>query len=294
MVHDWRLLNNIEKAALATINLMKEGKKVWIQADADCDGMMSGAILYIYLKKIFPESDISWRVHDVKMHGVIVDTVPNETDIVFIPDAGSNQYEEHKLLTDMGKTVIVLDHHLCEKESKDAIVVNNQLSSYPNKNFSGIETMKLIQLNGLEEAVTESKKIKIENEKMVRKNIIKEIDETKQQLEAVKKLIIKIAIGESKLSEEYVEEQIKYKEEELKEYQRKLNESNEKIAELENENKKTIKIKSELCNWEEKYRNADWDSKKTMLSRVLDSVEYSDVIKININIIINELLKQST
>ncbi|MGG1444915.1 DHH family phosphoesterase [Brevibacillus laterosporus] len=137
MVHDWRLLNNIEKAALTTINLMKAGKKVWIQADADCDGMMSGAILYNYLKKIFPESDILWRVHDVKMHGVIVDTVPNEVDIVFIPDAGSNQYEEHKLLTDMGKTVIVLDHHLCEKESKDAIVVNNQLSSYPNKNFSG-------------------------------------------------------------------------------------------------------------------------------------------------------------
>ncbi|MGG1440851.1 hypothetical protein ABE354_02100 [Brevibacillus laterosporus] len=134
--------------------------------------------------------------------------------------------------------------------------------------------MKLIQLNGLEEAVNESKKIKIKNEKMVRKNIIKEIDETKQQLEAVKKLIIKIAMGESKLSEEYVEEQINNKEEELKEYQRKLDECKEKIAELENENKKTIKIKSELCNWEEKYRSADWDTKKTMLSRVLDSVSF--------------------
>ncbi|QDX94591.1 recombinase family protein [Brevibacillus laterosporus] len=156
-----------------------------------------------------------------------------------------------------------------------------------------IETMKLIELNGLEEAVNESKKLKIENELIVRKNIIKEIDETKKQLEALKKLIIKIAMGESKLSEEYVEEQINNKEEELKEYQRRLDECNEKIADLENENKKTIKIKSELCNWEEKYRNADWDSKKTMLSKVLDSVEYGDVIKINFNIIINELLKQS-
>src|SRR5690606_2887501 len=43
-----------------------------------------------------------------------------------------------KQLKDRGIDVIVLDHHDCEKESEDAIVVNNQLSpKYSNKNFSG-------------------------------------------------------------------------------------------------------------------------------------------------------------
>lgn len=38
----------------------------------------------------------------------------------------------------MGKIVIVLDHHLCDVDNPDAIVINNQLSEYPNKEFSGV------------------------------------------------------------------------------------------------------------------------------------------------------------
>lgn len=81
---------------------------------------------------------IQWRVHEGKEHGLIVDTIPNDVDIVFSPDAGSNQYEEHKQLKESGIDVIVLDHHECEKESADAIVVNNQLSpDYHNKSLVG-------------------------------------------------------------------------------------------------------------------------------------------------------------
>ncbi|PPB12934.1 DHH family phosphoesterase [Brevibacillus laterosporus] len=139
VIYDWKLLNNIEKAALTTISMIQSNKKAWIQADADCDGMVSAAVLFNYLKKAFPNADVAWRVHEVKMHGVIAETVPSDADLIFIPDAGSNQYSEHKILRDLSKTVIILDHHLCEKESEDAIVVNNQLSlKYPNKNLSGV------------------------------------------------------------------------------------------------------------------------------------------------------------
>nr|WP_318247535.1 DHH family phosphoesterase [Cytobacillus kochii] len=82
---------------------------------------------------------IKWRLHEGKEHGVIVDTVPNNTSLVIIPDAGSSQFEEHKKLKEMGMDVIVLDHHECDEESKDAIVVNSQLSpEYENKQFSGV------------------------------------------------------------------------------------------------------------------------------------------------------------
>lgn len=83
------------------------------------------------------EENIIYRVHDGKQHGVIVNTVPEECTLVIIPDAGSNQFVEHKELKEMGKTVIVIDHHDTEKLSEDAIVINNQFE-YPNKSLSGV------------------------------------------------------------------------------------------------------------------------------------------------------------
>lgn len=50
---------------------------------------------------------------------------------------GSNDYAYHKKLKKQGRTVIVLDHHLADHISEDAIIINNQLSNYPNKELSG-------------------------------------------------------------------------------------------------------------------------------------------------------------
>lgn len=59
-------------------------------------------------------------------------------DLILIPDAGSNDYEAHAALKSKGIDIIILDHHLAEKVSSDAIVINNQLSDYPNKELSGV------------------------------------------------------------------------------------------------------------------------------------------------------------
>lgn len=59
-------------------------------------------------------------------------------NLILVPDAGSNDYEAHAALKSKGTDVIVLDHHLADKISNDAIVINNQLSDYPNKDFSGV------------------------------------------------------------------------------------------------------------------------------------------------------------
>ena len=55
-----------------------------------------------------------------------------------MPDAGSNDYEAHAALKSKGIKTIILDHHLADKVSKDAVVINNQLSDYPNKDLSGV------------------------------------------------------------------------------------------------------------------------------------------------------------
>ena len=50
----------------------------------------------------------------------------------------SNNYEEHEKLHKRGIDVLILDHHNCDKYSDHAIVVNNQMCDYPNKDFSGV------------------------------------------------------------------------------------------------------------------------------------------------------------
>ena len=59
-------------------------------------------------------------------------------DLILIPDAGSNDYEAHAALRKKDIDIIILDHHLADYVSEDAIVVNNQLSNYPNKELSGV------------------------------------------------------------------------------------------------------------------------------------------------------------
>ena len=134
-------LKNMSKALEAVYQGAKLNKKFFIQVDADCDGYTSSAILISYLKRRFPDIDITYRLHDGKEHGVVVDTVPKDADIVIIPDAGSNQCAEHRELTAMGKKVIVLDHHEINYELFEdggAIIVNNQDSpDFNNKSLSG-------------------------------------------------------------------------------------------------------------------------------------------------------------
>jgi len=134
----WSKLKNIKGAAECLIEHVKRKSQVFIQVDPDCDGYCSSAILINYLKKVFPDVNITWRLQEGKEHGVFVDKVPEDTDLVIIPDAGSNQYDEHKALKEKGIDVLVLDHHETDKESEYAIVVNNQLSpEYGSKAMTG-------------------------------------------------------------------------------------------------------------------------------------------------------------
>ncbi|CAL8901975.1 putative single-strand DNA-specific exonuclease; phage SPbeta [Bacillus pumilus] len=131
-------LCNINKASELLLDHLKNGSNIFIQIDSDTDGITSSVILMKYIKKMFPKSKITYRMHEGKEHGIILDTVPDNTDLVIIPDAGSNQYEIHKELKERGCDVLVIDHHECEDESKYAIIVNNQLSpNYLNKSLTG-------------------------------------------------------------------------------------------------------------------------------------------------------------
>lgn len=119
--------------------------------DADADGFTSSAILWLYIKHIFPKANLDFTVHEHKQHGLDdkIDWISQEAkwNLVVVPDAGSYDVEEHRILNDMGIDVIVLDHHeqLYDEDgtpivsnAPKTIIVNNQLSpNYANKSLCG-------------------------------------------------------------------------------------------------------------------------------------------------------------
>ena len=130
----------MQEGAKMLISHIGQNDKIFIQVDADCDGYTSAAILINYLNCLFPhfvQTQISYRVHDGKQHGLLVETIPDDVKLVIAPDSSSSDFEEHEELAKRGIDVLVLDHHEAEKFSEYACVINNQLCDYPTKSLSG-------------------------------------------------------------------------------------------------------------------------------------------------------------
>ena len=96
-------------------------------------------MIYLYIKRIAPEIHIECLMHEGKQHGLSPDiTIPEETNFVILPDGGTNDTEQCKMLSEKGIDVLILDHHIQDKKNPYAVIVNNQISKdYPNKELCG-------------------------------------------------------------------------------------------------------------------------------------------------------------
>ena len=134
---------NVKAAVSALVSAINNNLDTLVLVDCDCDGYTAAAILINYLYDLFPafvENHLKYYLHEDKTHGLsdCMDYIDmNDFKLIIIPDAASNDYEYHKKLKEDGRQIIILDHHEAPKVSTDAIVVNNQLSDYPNKQLSG-------------------------------------------------------------------------------------------------------------------------------------------------------------
>ena len=133
--------NKLRQAAAALISTISNKGIALLVIDSDCDGFTSSAILLNYLHDFFPtwvQHNIDYYLHQGKQHGLVdVRNLPQEYDLLIVPDAGSNDVNQCQTFLKYGCKVIVLDHHLCDVKNDYAIVINNQLSDYPNKDLSG-------------------------------------------------------------------------------------------------------------------------------------------------------------
>lgn len=141
--------DNLRTAAATLIQTIKNNLSALVIIDSDADGFTSSATLINYLHDLFPawvENHLTYWLHEGKQHGLndhinqLMDSEyqNSKLKLVIIPDAGSNDVNECTCLKDKGINTIVLDHHLCDVSNPDAIVINNQLSDYPNKELSGV------------------------------------------------------------------------------------------------------------------------------------------------------------
>lgn len=139
-LHSPYLLKHIETAAnMLLYHITRDTSVVTILVDCDVDGFTSAAIIYNYIKDMGFAGKIHALFHTKKQHGLddpgII--VPDDTTLLIIPDAGSNDVLQCKTLNDAGMDIIVLDHHIMEQENPYAVVINNHDGSYPNKELSG-------------------------------------------------------------------------------------------------------------------------------------------------------------
>lgn len=137
-LESWKNLENIDKA-VTLINNLVTGAHIGLVVDCDVDGFTSAAIIAQYIQGLYPAVEFTYYIHDGKAHGLEEhweDIAEQNFDIVIVPDAGSNDAEYARQIN---CPILVLDHHLSDKEpSENMIVVNNQMSpNYKNKDFSG-------------------------------------------------------------------------------------------------------------------------------------------------------------
>ena len=159
------LLDNMVEGVKRLISAIKNQEKMFLIVDCDADGFTASAALVNYIYKVFPSAMdlLSIQLHEGKEHGIeekwLEEIVANEYKLVICPDASSNDYKQHKFLKDNGIDVLVLDHHDAEEVSENAIIINNQLSNYPNKTLSGVGVVykfcsKIDELMKIKEADT--------------------------------------------------------------------------------------------------------------------------------------------
>lgn len=159
------LLDNMVEGVKRLISAIKNKEKMFLIVDCDADGFTASAALVNYIYKVFPSAIdlLSIQLHEGKEHGIeekwLEEIVANEYKLVICPDASSNDYKQHKFLKDNGIDVLVLDHHDAEEVSENAIIINNQLSDYPNKTLSGVGVVykfcsKIDELMKIKEADT--------------------------------------------------------------------------------------------------------------------------------------------
>ena len=128
-----------------------------IVQDADLDGICSTVILYQYLSNLNPNWNIRILIHKGKERGLSDEDIMNDIillhpDLVFVPDAGTNDKIQAEELCKADIGLIVIDHHNYDTPIEKGTLINNQNPNYKvQRDGSGtLVTHKFLQAMDIE------------------------------------------------------------------------------------------------------------------------------------------------
>ena len=135
-------LDNIEEAVELFDWHFSRKHPMAILVDNDVDGSCSSTYMFKFIKALDPDYDVRMYVHQKnKSHGLDGDfDIDEDVKLLIVPDAGSNDVDEHKRLHEIGIDCLCLDHHQVTADISEspAIIINNQISNnYKNKGCCG-------------------------------------------------------------------------------------------------------------------------------------------------------------
>lgn len=105
---------------------LKLNNRIYFIVDSDMDGFCACALFLNYLHKFIPSfNNYSYNFHRGKEHGIDLSLVDYSANLIVALDSSSNDYEEHAILSNQSKDILVIDHHMAEKVSEHACIINN-------------------------------------------------------------------------------------------------------------------------------------------------------------------------
>lgn len=159
---DPMLLPDMELTAERIKAAVGDGEKIAIFCDYDADGITGGCALYLFLKRLGADVEITTPNRHKEGYGLnepaVKDMAKAGVALIITVDCGITNLEEIELANKLGINVIVTDHHECpEKLPPTLYVVNPKRkdSLYPDSNLSGCGVVfKLIHaMSCLDEAM---------------------------------------------------------------------------------------------------------------------------------------------
>ena len=120
-------LDGVKEAADVLLHAVKDGKRIMVFGDYDCDGVTSTALMYLCLKD--HGADVIYKIPDRLNDGYGLSTKYVEyakqegIDVIVTVDNGVNCVEEALLAAKYGITLVITDHHMPQEKIPEAAAV---------------------------------------------------------------------------------------------------------------------------------------------------------------------------
>ena len=152
-LHDPFLMADMENAVERLEEAISDSQNILIYGDYDVDGTTSVAMMYHFLKSIYP--NVAFYIPDRYKEGYGISEIgidwaaDNEFDLIISLDCGIKALKQVQKAKDLGIDLIICDHHKPGEKLPEAVAVLDPKRSdceYPYKELSGCGVgFKLLQ-----------------------------------------------------------------------------------------------------------------------------------------------------